>query len=277
MKPDVGGPRVSIIMPVYNAGPYLIEAVRSVVEQTIDSWELLIVDDGSTDNPRDKIQTCLEDQRISYVRQDNQGVSAARNAGLTRARGEWVGFLDADDALTPRSLQCRLELLEKHQRLAFIDGRVDTFDVSLQTPRSSWTPSFSGMPFETLLFETNRCFWGPSWLVRNTGTIKPFKRGMTHGEDLLFFLENAASGEYSFVGETVLRYRRGHASAMHNLKGLEEGYRTLYSEIKGTVPGLSPRQLEILRRKYISIMRKSYLRRGSLGSALRVSRRFSTL
>ncbi len=273
----MAAPRVSIITPVYNAGPYLIDAVRSVLEQTIACWELLIIDDGSTDSPRDRIRTCLEDPRITFVRQDNQGVSVARNVGLARARGEWVGFLDADDALTPRSLQCRMELLEKHPQLAFIDGRVDTFDVSLQTLRTSWTPSFNGMPFETLLFETDRCFWGPSWLVRNTGTVKPFKVGMTHGEDLFFFLENATRGEYSFVSETVLRYRKGHRSAMHNLRGLEDGYRTLYREIKGTVPGLSAGQLEILRKKYISIMRKSYLRRGALGSALRVSRRFSTL
>jgi glycosyltransferase involved in cell wall biosynthesis len=269
-------PQVSIIMPVYNAGEYVVQAVRSVLAQTVDRWELLIVDDGSNDSPQDLLRPYLEDERIRFSRQDNQGVSGARNAGLSRARGEWIAFLDADDALTPRSLECRLALLETQRQLAFIDGRVDTCDATLKSTIASWTPSFVGMPLETLLFRPELCFRCPSWLVRNTGTLRPFKPGMTHGEDLLFFLMNAAGGGYSFVKETVLLYRSGHTSAMKNLRGLEEGYRTLFKEIRMAFPQLSAHQLGTLRSKYVSIMRRSYLKAGNLGSALRVSGRFTS-
>jgi glycosyltransferase involved in cell wall biosynthesis len=271
----VSEPLISVVMPVYNAEKYVATAVKSVLAQTIDCWELIVVDDGSSDDPRSRLDPYMTESRISYFRQDNQGVSAARNAGLARAKGDWIAFLDADDALTPHSLECRMKLLTVHPDLAFIDGRVDTCDARLEACLTSWTPSFSGPPFEALLFQTERCFRAPTWLVRNKRGLKPFKPGMTHGEDLLFFLMNAENGEYSFVEDTILLYRTGHASAMNNLEGLERGYRTLYREIKTSFPRLSPDQLENVRRKYISIMRRGYLKRGALWSALRVSERFA--
>lgn len=271
----MGEPLISIVLPVYNAAKYVATAVRSVLAQTVDSWELIVVDDGSVDDPRSQLEPYLGDARISYMRQENQGVSAARNGGLARASGDWICFLDADDALTPHSLECRMNLLATNPDLAFIDGRVDTYDARLEAPLSTWTPSFSGPPFEALLFQTERCFRGPSWLVRNARGLKPFKPGMTHGEDLLFFLMNSGNGDYSFVRDPILHYRTGHASAMNNLEGLERGYRTLYQEVKTSFPALSVDQLERLKRKYVSIMRKGYLKKGFVPSALRVYKGFS--
>ncbi|MDR0979790.1 MAG: glycosyltransferase [Candidatus Nomurabacteria bacterium] len=99
----------SIIVPVYNAAAYLAECLDSVLAQSEPDWELLLVDDGSTDASATIGQAYAKrDARICYVAQPNQGVSAARNHGLRLARGEFVAFLDADDALHPDFLATML-------------------------------------------------------------------------------------------------------------------------------------------------------------------------
>jgi glycosyltransferase involved in cell wall biosynthesis len=104
---------VSIIMPVYNGEAFLAEAIRSVINQSYSDWELIVVDDGSTDaTPR--IVAEADDVRIRYARQQNRGQAAALNRGLDLARGIYVTTLDADDRLTPDSLLGRVRWLEGH-------------------------------------------------------------------------------------------------------------------------------------------------------------------
>ena len=94
----MGAPKLSIILPVYNGESFLNRAVDSVINSTLDSWELILVNDGSTDST-EKIckEYCLQDKRIHHISQDNRGLSAARNAGFSIALGTYVMFLDADD------------------------------------------------------------------------------------------------------------------------------------------------------------------------------------
>jgi cellulose synthase/poly-beta-1,6-N-acetylglucosamine synthase-like glycosyltransferase len=101
--------RVSIIMPCYNAARFIGEAIDSVLAQAEVSWELIIIDDGSTDGSADIVRR-YSDPRITLLAQANAGVSAARNAGLASSRGEFVAFLDADDRMRPDRLQLPLEI-----------------------------------------------------------------------------------------------------------------------------------------------------------------------
>ncbi|NES42262.1 glycosyltransferase family A protein, partial [Moorena sp. SIO2C4] len=98
--------KVSVIIPVYKVEKYIAATVESVLAQTYKNFELLLIDDGSPDN---SIQICqqINDPRIKIIRQDNQGVSAARNTGIRHAQGEYIAFLDGDDLWVP-------EKLEKH-------------------------------------------------------------------------------------------------------------------------------------------------------------------
>lgn len=91
-------PAISIIVPVYNVKPYLDRCVSSVLAQTFTDWELMLIDDGSTDGSGEVCDACARrDPRVRVIHQPNSGVSAARNRGLDKARGEYVMFLDADD------------------------------------------------------------------------------------------------------------------------------------------------------------------------------------
>lgn len=105
--------RVSVVVPTYNYADYLPEAIRSVLAQTLADWELIVVDDGSTDNTAATVAHFV-DSRIHYVYQNNRGPSAARNRGFDLARGEYVTMLDADDWLAPNGLEDRAALLDKH-------------------------------------------------------------------------------------------------------------------------------------------------------------------
>ncbi len=96
--------KLSIIVPVYNAEKYLAACIHSIREQTLQEWELILVDDGSKDESGEVCDGCAAlDSRIRVVHKTNEGVSAARNTGLRLARGEYVGFVDADDTILPET------------------------------------------------------------------------------------------------------------------------------------------------------------------------------
>lgn len=105
-------PRVSIVMPTYNRHDTILRAIGSVRAQSFDDWELLVVDDGSTDGTSD----CVEglDPRLRVLRQENQGVAGARNTGLAAARGELVAFLDSDDAWPSHHLALATAFFDAH-------------------------------------------------------------------------------------------------------------------------------------------------------------------
>ena len=99
-------PTISIIVPIYNSECYLVKCIQSVLEQTYTNWELLLIDDGSTDSSRVICDKYAEqDGRIKVFHKENGGVSSARNYGLDNAKGQWITFIDADDSIEPSMLK----------------------------------------------------------------------------------------------------------------------------------------------------------------------------
>lgn len=221
---------VSIIMPAFNASRYIGQAIQSVIDQTHPVWELLVIDDGSTDNTRAVVQS-FSDDRIRYFYQPNKGVSAARNVGLDNMRGTFLCFLDADDLMTPQALASRLPLFEGDIR--FVDGAVAVYDESLQHELGQWMPSWRGRPFHKLVRLSDACFHGVTWMIKIT---KPFPyrfdTDITHGEDILFFMTVAHLGSYTYTAETIGLYRKNTGSAMSNLDGLARGYEMLRRKVR---------------------------------------------
>lgn len=126
-------PKVTVIMPVYNSQKYVGEAIESILKQTLTEFELLLVDDGSTDESGAICdQYAGKDARIRVIHKENGGICSARNAGLAAARGEYLAFCDNDDKYLPDLLKDNYELAKKYdadivrfkrKRIAYVDGR----------------------------------------------------------------------------------------------------------------------------------------------------------
>lgn len=105
---------VSIIMPSWNTGKFIGESIQSVLNQTYKNWELIIVDDCSTDNT-DEIMASFNDERIRYFRNEkNSGAALTRNRAIREARGEWIAFLDSDDLWMPQKLEYQIKFMQKN-------------------------------------------------------------------------------------------------------------------------------------------------------------------
>jgi glycosyltransferase involved in cell wall biosynthesis len=121
----VSAPRISAVVPCYNAERYIGEALDSILAQTAPVAEIIVLDDGSTDGGADVVRGF--GAKVRYFRQANQGIGAARNAALAQARCDWVAFLDADDLWPIDSLAMRLERIEADPTLDFVFGLTEQF------------------------------------------------------------------------------------------------------------------------------------------------------
>lgn len=146
-------PLVSVIVPAYNAAGYLRRCVDSVLGQTLADFELLIVDDGSTDATAAICASYAEaDARVRVIRQENGGVSAARNRGLAEARGDYIAWLDSDDYFLPTALEKLYGALERHGlKVAMCNYRNILVDGTEQPPRYSLPHDERVYPRETMV------------------------------------------------------------------------------------------------------------------------------
>lgn len=223
---------VSIVMPVYNGERFIGEAIRSVIHQQYIFWELIIINDGSTDNTKNIILG-ISDERIKYFEQSNRGTSAARNLGIREMKGQYFCCLDADDVMPPNSLASRLKVFEYDMMTKFVDGKVCVYDSTLKSKLSEWSPSFRGRPFHQLVRLNGRCFFGPTWMIKLDQHFRlAFDENLSHGEDLLFYISIASKGRYNYTDDCILYYRKNTASAMNNFEGLAMGYSYLCSKVR---------------------------------------------
>lgn len=212
-------PLVSIVMPCYQNGQTLWRTVRSIQAQTEADWELIAVDDGSSDDTLAVLTRLAQDEpRMRVIHQENWGVSAARNAGIGAARGAWLSFVDADDHLLPHALAHLLSLTDAQTDIAcgayvmrFRDegGREEHHacaDGDLQTVLESLLRGDSALnSMCARLYRTE--------LILGHGVRAP--EGVKVGEDVLFNLDAfAAARAWRMSGETVYIYEFGGDSAM---------------------------------------------------------------
>jgi glycosyltransferase involved in cell wall biosynthesis len=165
-------PKVSVILPCYNGARWISQAIESILAQTYKDFELIIIDDGSTDNSREIISSYLYDERVRYIYQEHKGFSAALNRGIRESRGEFIGFLGQDDLYMPNKLQIQVKYFNVHKDVnlvhsnyCFIDSSGRIIGVSnIKIPKFSsrrklieyiFINNFIG--FETVLVK-RRCF-----------------------------------------------------------------------------------------------------------------------
>ncbi|MGA3073859.1 MAG: glycosyltransferase family 2 protein [Bryobacteraceae bacterium] len=218
-------PRVSVIVPAYNAAVYLHYAIDSVLAQTYLDWEIVIVDDGSTDHTRavvDSYQPQLHD-KLQYVHQPKQGVSAARNKGIRAARGEFIALLDADDVWLPHHLERGVQAMDADPAAGLVHARVARIDTrGSVTGQLKVDPKYLSGKIARYIF-TRRAHIICSTVVFRKGCLPAdgwFDETMRATEDRDLWFRMASRYQVTYVDEVLAYYRISPSSTTSNLDGL---------------------------------------------------------
>jgi GT2 family glycosyltransferase len=201
-------PQVTVIIPTFNRARYLTEAVQSVLDQTFPDYELIIVDDGSTDGTS-TVLAGFGDPRLRVLRQKNRGISAAMNVGLRAARGEYIARLDSDDAWLPDLLEREAAVLDSHPNIGVVYSRAQAMSAN-GIPREYYLGLPLRYPHDTLL----SLLWGDctcniTTLARRScfAAAGPYDETFRMHEDWDMWLRVARSYHFMFLNSTLGRFR----------------------------------------------------------------------
>ncbi|HEX8844379.1 MAG TPA: glycosyltransferase [Pyrinomonadaceae bacterium] len=267
-------PRISVVIPTYNYGHYLPAAVESVRAQGWPDLEIIVVDDGSTDDtPRVMKELAGDDLR--YIRQENAGPAAARNRGIRESSGEWIAFLDADDLWMPEKLAVQMDELQKHPDASFsyTDTRVRFPDGTERDVKCE--PAGNNLLLKLL---TGNQFSTPTVVVRRQCFLKvgQFEAELRTGEDWDMWLRLAAHFEGVYVARPLALVRREFNPAKYPLPVLEQCTMRVMKRLFACtyIRQHRPEVLSKKRRAYAwqySVLAKSYLKSRCIGAFCRLA------
>lgn len=247
-------PSVTVVVPAYNYGRFLSDCAGSVMAQRDVDVELLIIDDGSTDNtPSVTAKLAASDARISVIRHEpNDGQIPSVNEGLARVETEYVVKLDADDMLAPGSLARATALLEAHPRLSFVYGRPHHF--SGRAPQPTDSPTRSWTIWSGREWVARRCRSGnnvisqPEVVMRtaNVRRVCPIRSELPHTFDLHLWMQLACTGDVGRINGPVQGYYRVHdaslqrtihAGVLFDLRARRDAFDSVFAAEAGALPG----------------------------------------
>ncbi|HJA78767.1 MAG TPA: glycosyltransferase [Candidatus Desulfovibrio intestinavium] len=208
-------PAVSVLLPVYNAASYVREAVASILAQTLRDFELILMDDGSTDASGGILRAlAAEDRRIRLVQRENRGLIATLNEGLALARAPFVARMDADDIALPERLARQCAHMERHPGLAVLGSAIQYMDAAGRPGRIKKYPVGDAVD-EAIL-------WGsplahPAVMLRTQAVRAAggYPAAFPHAEDYALWLRLFAPGSIDNLPDVLLRYRLHGGSVSH--------------------------------------------------------------
>jgi glycosyltransferase involved in cell wall biosynthesis len=197
---ETDAPLVSVIMAAYNSAEHIGEALDSVLAQDWQPLEVVVVDDGSTDDTAAIVRRYPD---VVYVHQDNKGPSAARNAAVERSSGEFVANIDSDDLLPPTRVSAQARYLIAHPEVGAVFGRQEWMNAPEWMARDSVYGDVDGIPLSSVMFRREVFF-----------ELGGYDTSFVHGEDMDLLVRMRERGvEYQVVPEIVL-YRRYQDSSL---------------------------------------------------------------
>lgn len=230
-------PKISVVVPAYNAMTYLPETLENVLQQTWQDFEVIVVNDGSSDETPQWVAQ-LTDPRVKLISQENQGLSGARNTGITHAQGEYVAFLDADDLWEPSKLQKQLQVVEKNPNIGLVYTWVVLIDSQGRKTGRTFQDQAQGQVWTTLIQENIvRC--GSVALVRREcfETCGLFDKNLrSFVEDWDMWLRIASKYQFAVVPEGLVYYRQHANSASRNWESMEISYKIVIEKAFASAP-----------------------------------------
>jgi glycosyltransferase involved in cell wall biosynthesis len=225
-------PKVSVIIPTYNRKNLVIKAIKSIIKQTYKNWELIIIDDGSTDNTREKIKLYLKNKRIKYYYKKNGGASSARNYGIKKAQGNYIAFLDSDDEFLKKNIEIQLREIKKHHADMLLCNVFEYRENKKIKNRFNFKKSF--LVKKTDIFN-NKIPFLSFFLKRDLAKKILFDENMPSSNDFDFVLRSSLSGakivfsNYRLI-KTHKSIKRSRIST--DFEGKIKGYQLIIKKIK---------------------------------------------
>lgn len=213
-------PLVSVIIPTYNRGWIVKEAIDSVLEQDFPDYELIVVDDGSVDNTAAILKAYRK--KITVLRQDNQGVSAARNHGIAAASGRLISFLDSDDLWLPPKLSIQVKFFNDHPKAVINQTQERWIRNGVRVNPKQRHHKFSGMIFERSLA---LCLVSPSAVMikkRLFKTVGFFDENLPACEDYDLWLRISCRYPVHLIEAPLIIKRGGHDDQLSKAAGLDK-------------------------------------------------------
>lgn len=204
---------ISVIIPLYNKEKAISKTIQSVLNQTYTDFELIIIDDGSTDKSSAIAKEYTKaDQRIKYYRKDNGGVSSARNLGLQLSQSQWITFLDADDELLPNNLEVLINLIYKF-KTQIATANFYTFDGKQKIPRVIDSHNEKVIDNFIKAMIKKEAYFGPGATIFNKNILgeKPYNENLCRYEDAEFELNLFNKYPISISTTPVIIYHREFA------------------------------------------------------------------
>jgi glycosyltransferase involved in cell wall biosynthesis len=259
---------VSVVIPTYNYGAFIADAVTSVLAQTYPAYEIIVVDDGSTDHTRKALSPYMS--KIRYIFQNRRGVSAARNVGLSHCQGQLIVFLDADDSLFPDMLDIQVRFLREHENVGLVFG-----DWAIQhesgTVRSTFRPKGSHGSVRLngeqivkdafkLLLDRNPFATCTAVIRRDCITkVGAFDEALRIAEDYDLWLRIARQFPIGYTAKVVARIRNhGHNCSLDSQSLIEMVIR-LFEKVASDPDMLKEDDIQLFRKK----VAREYFRLGA--------------
>jgi glycosyltransferase involved in cell wall biosynthesis len=263
--------KVSVIIPTYNYGRFIAEAIRSVQNQSYTDLEIIVIDDGSEDNTRDVLAS-IEDSRLRVFRKVNEGVSVARNKGIEMSRGELMAYLDADDIWRPDKLELQVAMFKAEPSLGLVFSDLARFNSQgpMSTTHFDYIPTLKQIPvrpagveggyliegdtFEQLARVPILPSWVPTVVLRKSlvADIR-FPPGVRLNEDLHYMLQVFRRVKAGYIDKPLVDVRRHGGNSFEHADEMLEPQIGVLMAIRQM--DLTPRQFEALQWRLGSVHR----------------------
>lgn len=262
---------ISVVIPTYNYGRFVAEAIHSVLGQTVNCLEIIVVDDGSTDETEAVVGSFGD--RVRFIKQQNSGVGVARNRGVAESTGEYIAFLDADDYWHPQKLEKQLEVFEADKEIGLVHCGITNVDTSGVAMDDMVDGRFGWVASDLLRFQPVIIGPGSTSLIKR----EVFKHiggydtdpDLHPSEDWEFSYRVACVAKFGFVREPLVYYRHhgkgGHTNIARMERAMTKGFKKSFATDDEEILDLKS---EAYARLY-TVLAGSYFQAGQYGGFVR--------
>lgn len=237
--------RVSVVVPTYNRAATIFESIKSISVQTYRDFEIIVVDDGSTDNTKEVLASLCLRNEIRNFQQSNKGAAAARNKGIAEAQGEYIAFCDSDDLYVPEKLELQVKYLENHPECGLVYSDLMSFcgDQVVCPSYFAERRPYEGWVFEKLVernFITN-----VSVMVRRKclEEVGGFNESLRTSEDYEMWLRFTRKFQVGFIPKILVKVRRHPKNLTSNEQEVYDNHLEVLELIRERCPDVSPRTM----------------------------------